>query len=113
LPQGTEVYPILSSALHDSHYFEKPDDFNPNHFLDAKGMVKKNDAFMPFSIGKRICLGEGIARTKLFLFFTTILQNFSVATPWPLTTLTLLPGRVGVGRVPPSYQIQFLPHQRG
>ena len=52
LPQGTEVYPILSSALHDSHYFEKPDDFNPNHFLDASGAVKKNDGFMPFSIGK-------------------------------------------------------------
>ena len=52
LPQGTEVYPILSSALHDSHYFESPDDFNPNHFLDASGAVKKNDAFMPFSVGK-------------------------------------------------------------
>ena len=52
LPQGTEVYPILSSAFHDSHYFEKPDDFNPNHFLDASGAVKKNDALMPFSIGK-------------------------------------------------------------
>ena len=47
LPQGTEVYPILSSALHESCYFEKPDDFNPDHFLDANGVVKKNDAFCP------------------------------------------------------------------
>ncbi|KAB0382936.1 hypothetical protein FD755_004853 [Muntiacus reevesi] len=112
LPKGTEVYPILSSALHDSHYFEKPDDFNPNHFLDAKGMVKKIDAFMPFSIGKRICLGEGIARTELFLFFTTILQNFSVATPVAPEDIDLTPRESGVGRVPPSYQIQFLPRQR-
>ena len=32
-PQGTAVYPILSSALHDPGYFEKPDAFNPDHFL--------------------------------------------------------------------------------
>ncbi|XP_043755169.1 cytochrome P450 2B4-like isoform X1 [Cervus elaphus] len=113
LPKGTEVYPILSSALHDSHYFEKPDDFNPNHFLDANGAVKKNDAFMPFSIGKRICLGEGIARTELFLFFTTILQNFSVATPVAPEDIDLTPQESGVGNVPPNYQIQFLPRQRG
>lgn len=113
LPKGTEVYPILSSALHDSCYFEKPDDFNPDHFLDASGAVKKNDAFMPFSIGKRICLGEGIARTELFLFFTTILQNFSVASPMAPEDIDLTPQETGVGNVPPNYQIQFLPRQRG
>uniref|UniRef100_A0A452G887 Cytochrome P450 family 2 subfamily B member 6 n=1 Tax=Capra hircus TaxID=9925 RepID=A0A452G887_CAPHI len=113
LPKGTEVYPILSSALHDSRYFEKPDDFNPAHFLDANGAVKKNDAFMPFSIGKRICLGEGITRTELFLFFTTILQNFSVASPVAPEDIDLTPQESGVGNVPPKYQIRFLPRQRG
>lgn len=31
--------------------------------------------------GKPICLSEGISHTKLFLFFTAILQNFSMASP--------------------------------
>uniref|UniRef100_A0A8D2DS54 unspecific monooxygenase n=1 Tax=Sciurus vulgaris TaxID=55149 RepID=A0A8D2DS54_SCIVU len=110
IPKNTEVYPILSSALHDPRYFEKPDAFNPDHFLDANGALKKNEAFIPFSMGKRICLGEGIARNELFLFFTTILQNFSVASPVAPKDIDLTPREIGVGRVPPTYQIRFLPH---
>ncbi|XP_012893077.1 PREDICTED: cytochrome P450 2B1-like, partial [Dipodomys ordii] len=109
IPKNTEVYPILSSALHDPHYFAKPDEFNPDHFLDANGALKKNDAFMPFSIGKRICLGEGIARSELFLFFTTILQHFSLASPVAPKDIDLSPRESGVGRVPPTYQLRFLP----
>lgn len=52
IPQDTEVYPILHSALFDSRYFDTPDTFNPNHFLDANGALTKNEAFMPFSVGK-------------------------------------------------------------
>ncbi|NP_001268260.1 cytochrome P450 2B1-like precursor [Mesocricetus auratus] len=108
LPKDTEVYPILSSALHDPKYFEQPYTFNPDHFLDASGALKKNEAFMPFSIGKRICLGEGIARNELFLFFTTILQNFSVSSPMAPKDIDLNPKENGFGRLPPEYQICFL-----
>ncbi|XP_055991605.1 cytochrome P450 2B11-like [Sorex fumeus] len=109
IPKGTEVFPILNSALNDPNYFEKPETFNPDHFLDAKGALKKNDAFMPFSIGKRICLGEGIARTEVFLFFTTILQNFTLATSMAPEDIDLTPMECGVGRLPPKYKIRFLP----
>ncbi|XP_052569404.1 cytochrome P450 2B1 [Peromyscus californicus insignis] len=108
LPKNTEVYPILSSALHDRRYFAQPDTFNPDHFLDANGSLKKNEAFMPFSIGKRICLGEGIARNELFLFFTTILQNFSVSSLMAPEDIDLNPKESGFGKVPPTYQICFL-----
>ncbi|XP_003505292.1 cytochrome P450 2B1-like isoform X1 [Cricetulus griseus] len=111
-PKGspnTEVYPILSSALHDPQPSEQTDTFNPDHFLDANGALKKNEAFMPFSIGKRICLGEGIARKELFLFFTTILQNFSLSSPVDPKDIDLSPKESGVSKIPPRYRILFLP----
>ncbi|XP_038937751.1 cytochrome P450 2B2 isoform X1 [Rattus norvegicus] len=107
LPKNTEVYPILSSALHDPQYFDHPDTFNPEHFLDADGTLKKSEAFMPFSTGKRICLGEGIARNELFLFFTTILQNFSVSSHLAPKDIDLTPKESGIAKIPPTYQICF------
>ncbi|ERE48930.1 cytochrome P450 2B2-like protein, partial [Cricetulus griseus] len=57
---------------------------------------------------KRICLGEGIARHELFIFFTTILQNFSLSSPVDPKDIDLSPKESGFGRVPQEYQICFL-----
>ncbi|KFO19004.1 cytochrome P450 2B4 [Fukomys damarensis] len=109
IPKNTEIYPILTTALHDPRHFENPYIFKPDHFLDAKGAVKKTEAFMPFSIGKRICLGEGIARAELFLFFTTILQNFSISSPVAPEDIDFTPQDIGLSKVPPKYQVRFVP----
>lgn len=51
--QGTEIIPLLTSALNDELHWKTPDQFNPSNFLDANGNFIRREAFIPFSIGKR------------------------------------------------------------
>ncbi|KAF1379519.1 hypothetical protein PFLUV_G00176900 [Perca fluviatilis] len=81
IKEGTTVFPLLTSVLHDENEWESPHTFNPSHFLDKEGKFIRRDAFMPFSAGRRVCLGESLARMELFLFFTALLQHFHFTPP--------------------------------
>ncbi|XP_051803083.1 cytochrome P450 2J4-like [Acanthochromis polyacanthus] len=81
IPKGTMIIPTLHSVLNDDSMWETPHSFNPQHFLDQDGKFRKREAFIPFSAGKRVCIGEQLARMELFLFFTSLLQRFSFSAP--------------------------------
>ncbi|XP_008297678.1 cytochrome P450 2J6-like [Stegastes partitus] len=81
IPKGTILMASLNSVLNDETMWETPHSFNPQHFLDQNGKFRKREAFLPFSAGKRVCLGEPLAKMELFLFFTSLLQRFSFSSP--------------------------------
>ncbi|XP_053565548.1 cytochrome P450 2K1 isoform X2 [Bombina bombina] len=108
LPKGTNVVLMLASALKDKTYFKKPDEFYPQHFLDAEGNFVKNEAFMPFLAGRRVCAGENLARMELFLFFTRLLQKFTFQPPPGDLDVELTPTE-GFTRGPKPYQLCALP----
>ncbi|XP_053577666.1 cytochrome P450 2G1-like [Bombina bombina] len=109
IPAGTDVLPLLCTVLRDPTQFATPEKFNPGHFLDSNGCFKKSDAFVPFSTGKRICAGEGLAKMELFLFLTYILQNFKLSSKTQFTDDYIKPQMTGFSNVPKPYELSFIP----
>ncbi|XP_075119700.1 cytochrome P450 2J4-like [Leptodactylus fuscus] len=85
LKKDTMVLANVDSALSDPQYWKLPNQFNPQNFLDSDGNFLMNEAFMPFSAGSRVCLGEQLARSELFIFFSTIMRSFSLQLPEGVT----------------------------
>uniref|UniRef100_A0A8D0H5T9 Uncharacterized protein n=1 Tax=Sphenodon punctatus TaxID=8508 RepID=A0A8D0H5T9_SPHPU len=81
ITKGTLIFPNIYSFLYDPEQWETPQKFNPKHFLDKGGNFVNKEAFLPFGAGHRVCLGEQLARTKLFIFFVTLLQAFTFHLP--------------------------------
>ncbi|XP_051951817.1 cytochrome P450 2J4 isoform X2 [Xyrauchen texanus] len=106
IPKGTAVLPILHSVLFDENEWETPNKFNPEHFLDKEGKFVRREAFMPFSAGKRVCLGEQLARMEFFLFFVSLFRKFcfSAGDGEKLN----LDGVIGVTRTPHPFKIHAM-----
>lgn len=82
IPKGTVIMPNFEGCHFDPEYWEKPYEFYPEHFLDDNGKpITKKESFLPFSIGKRMCPGENLARTNIFLFLAALLQHFEFSAP--------------------------------
>uniref|UniRef100_A0A8C3WVK5 Uncharacterized protein n=1 Tax=Catagonus wagneri TaxID=51154 RepID=A0A8C3WVK5_9CETA len=106
LPKGTMIITNLIALHSDPAEWATPDTFNPEHFLE-NGKFKKREAFLPFSIGKRACLGEQLARTELFVFFTSLLQKFTFRPPD--NEKLSLKFRMGLTLSPVTYRICAVP----
>jgi methyl farnesoate epoxidase/farnesoate epoxidase len=78
-------------VFQDKEHWGDPEVFRPERFLDADGRFVKDDWLIPFGIGKRMCIGEVLTRNIIFLFFTSLLQEFQFTVPKGDPTPSLVP----------------------
>ena len=89
LPKGTQTMINLWAQHHDPHLFPQPLDFKPERFLTSDGkLVLSGEAprkyLFAFGAGTRVCPGEVLAMTRIFIIVGTIMQNFTIL---PATTM--------------------------
>uniref|UniRef100_A0A3B3BZ70 Cytochrome P450 n=1 Tax=Oryzias melastigma TaxID=30732 RepID=A0A3B3BZ70_ORYME len=109
IPKDTMIFPMLHSVLKEDKLWSTPRSFNPQHFLDHNGNFKKNPAFVPFSAGKRACVGESLARMEIFLFIVSLLQNFTFSSPNGPDSINLVPEYSSFANVPRRYELIATP----
>ena len=106
IPKGTQVAFNLWGVNHDEKYWEDPNGFKPERFLDATGKLTiKRKLGLTFSAGKRACPGESIARNEVFLIIGYLIQNFHIMASGELPSLDPVPS---VAFKPKPYKICFV-----
>ncbi|XP_021348238.1 cytochrome P450 2D4-like [Mizuhopecten yessoensis] len=104
IPKGSVIMANLDSVMTDPDLFENPDKFQPERFLGKDGQMNgKERTVMAFSLGRRICLGESLARLELFLFLTSLLQRFEFLPESP-DKLPSFDSTLGVARASTDYK---------
>ncbi|XP_076807903.1 cytochrome P450 2U1-like [Clavelina lepadiformis] len=107
IPKGTMVTPNIWAVHNDPKYFEEPEKFKPERFIDEKGNFVKSEYVIPFSVGPRRCVGEHIARMEIFIFLVSMIQKFEIL-PDPESKIPCLDdGFVGATFVSCPYKLIF------
>lgn len=96
IPKSTLIIPNLGNVLSDPQHWGDSQNFRPERFLSEDGKFEKPEYFIPFSIGKRECLGENLARMELYLYFTSLMLNFTFQSPDGMPPGTESLGAMGV-----------------
>ncbi|XP_032664141.1 methyl farnesoate epoxidase-like [Odontomachus brunneus] len=77
-------YTLLANfiSVHmDEKHWGDPKEFRPERFINDEGEYVEDPWLMTFSLGRRKCLGETLARHSIFLFVACLLQKFRFVLP--------------------------------
>jgi len=84
VPKGM-IISIAPHVIHrDPRWYPEPDEFRPERFSREKEKLLPRCAYLPFSTGPRICIGNSFAMMEAVLILATIGQRYQ---------LSLVPGQ--------------------
>ncbi|XP_059177466.1 cytochrome P450 2U1-like [Physella acuta] len=107
IPKGTQIASNLDSVLRDQKVWGDPENFRPERFIDGEGNLQIPEEFIPFSIGRRACLGESLAKMELFLYMSSLFQKFKFI-PEDESNLPSLEDTRGITTPPLPYTIRAI-----
>lgn len=70
IPRGVDVFVFIDQIHRSPKYFPEPDKFKPERHIQS------NPAFMPFTLGKRNCIGQVYAMYEMKVILAYLLMNY-------------------------------------
>lgn len=106
IPKDTLVIPHLDAVHFDEQIWGDPHTFRPERFLNDKGEVVQSEHILIFSLGRRMCIGEALAKMELFLFVAMTCQRFKITPVNPEQPPPLI-DVMGLTYPPVAFQVIF------
>ncbi|XP_014240589.1 cytochrome P450 18a1 [Cimex lectularius] len=106
IPANSHVIPLLYAVHMDPNLWDEPEAFKPERFLTAENKIFCPDYFLPFGVGRRMCLGAVLARLELFQFFASFMHTFHARVPEDCPPPSLRPN-IGVTLTPEHFRVSL------
>lgn len=102
IPKGAMISYSIFSIHRDPKHWPNPDKFNPDHFLPENVQKRHPYAYMPFSAGRRVCIGQQFSLIEQQIALSVVLQRFKV---FPVTENPV--NKAGVLANPVELKVRF------
>ncbi|XP_033102783.1 cytochrome P450 2J5-like [Anneissia japonica] len=113
IPANTVFNVNLAFVHTDPKYWNDPFEFKPERFLDAdEKTFRKREAFIPFGLGRRACLGESLAKMEIYIFMSSLLQRFNFELP-ELSPRPSFEPITGITQSPQYFEVVAKPRNTG
>ena len=110
IPKNSIVIVHLRSAMMDPDFWNDPEEFRPERFLDKNGILEvPKQHFIPFGLGSRECTGGDLTKMELMLILGTLIQRFRFESPDKETPLDATKNDDGVVVRPVNYKVCATP----
>ena len=74
--KGQAVFVSMSATHRDARFFDEPDEFRPERWLDGLAQDLPRGAFFPFGLGPRMCVGASFAMLEAVLILARCAQRW-------------------------------------
>jgi cytochrome P450 len=75
IPKGSQVFLSVRHIQRHSGYFDRPNEFIPDRFLNE---IKHPFSFIPFGGGPRICIGASLAKLEATLVLQKLCERYEM-----------------------------------
>jgi cytochrome P450 len=78
IPAGTNLIMAAYNLHRDPKHFPEPEKFDPERFSPQNSVGRHPYAYIPFGIGRRMCVGHVLATMEVKTILSTVVRRYRV-----------------------------------